>query len=123
MHLVYFSKSYLLNFILKRFQVLNASFLVDEIRLNFSKLEGKRAGDKFLANNLITDGNWKKEWNAFNKMIYLSFYDWGFAWSQLFWTKIKTIMKLMQKAALENGFELNVFFFLKNPLGVHCLNK
>ncbi len=102
-------KSYLLHFILRRFNILNA-------QRRFASAEKETGRSKqlqqFLAEHPITPADDRNNENSyFNGVIADAFMDWGYAWSDECWVKISEYAKLIKQAAESTKAELFIVLF------------
>jgi lysophospholipase L1-like esterase len=59
----------------------------------------------------VSDEPWETHDGGFNRRVEAAFHDWGYAWSDAYWTKIARTLELMRGVTREQGARLAVVLF------------
>lgn len=103
----FLSGSYILSFLAGRVDKLRAIYKYEWIDNN-QKLSLKKKRETFRRTTTLTDKDWRTSNSGFNRMIYDALNDWGFAWSDTFWSKVSHLLGIMKSQSEASGFELAV---------------
>lgn len=104
-------KSRFFQYLLGKVNIVRALRQYDKFLEEAKPKQWSNEAEKFLASRKISQSSWKDDQGGFNQLIYDSFRDWGYAWSDDFWTKIELIMTLMSETSKDHGFKLAVVLF------------
>lgn len=104
------NKSYLVNLIARRLNLLKAKelgYTASDVKINDNALAFIRQNPV----HPVTSSGWQTDQTAFNRLIAEYYHDWGYAWDDAFWVQMEHVYGVMEQIARERGFQLVVVLF------------